>query len=89
MTQNDCDAVFALLSEYLDGELPSTTCEELERHIQGCEPCVAFVESLRKSVKLGRSYKPEVTLAPLTDDVKQKLQLAYSKMLAERAARNS
>jgi len=44
----DCPEVFALLSDYLDGELPPDEMKRLESHIGGCSPCVTFVDSLRK-----------------------------------------
>ena len=48
MTENDCHNVFAMLSEYLDRELPEGTCDELDRHIRDCAPCVEFVEAAQK-----------------------------------------
>jgi anti-sigma factor (TIGR02949 family) len=48
----DCKELFALLSEYLDEELPPGTCEQIRAHIAGCPPCVEFVNSLRRSVDL-------------------------------------
>jgi hypothetical protein len=49
----DCKEVFALLSEYLDAEPPPDLCDRVTAHIQGCDPCVEFVESLRKTIALG------------------------------------
>jgi RNA polymerase sigma-70 factor (ECF subfamily) len=86
MTEKECKNVFALLSEHLDGELPPATCDELEKHIQGCAPCVEFVESLKKSVALGRTYTPAGEPPQLSPDVKRSLQEAYERMLHERAA---
>jgi anti-sigma factor RsiW len=82
--ERDCQSVFALLSEHLDQELPAESCDELERHIQDCAPCVEFVESLKKSIVLGRGYKPPVEVAPLTPEVKESLKEAYDRMLAAR-----
>jgi RNA polymerase sigma-70 factor, ECF subfamily len=84
MKERDCQTVFALLSEHLDQELAAENCEELERHIQGCEPCVEFVESLKKSITLGRGYQTPVKAAPLTPEVKESLKEAYARMLAAR-----
>jgi anti-sigma factor RsiW len=80
----DCREVFSLLSEYLDAELPSDACSEIEEHIQGCAPCVEFVESLRKSVDLCRAHAPEELPAPLAEEARQALREAYRKMLATR-----
>ncbi len=42
--------MFAELSNYLDEELDDSMCDELERHINGCEPCKAFVASLEATI---------------------------------------
>jgi len=86
MKDQDCEAIFARLSEYLDEELPTATCEELESHIQNCAPCVEFVESLKKSVGLHRAYRPTDDLPAISPEVKQSLHEAYQRMLEARAA---
>ncbi len=72
-----CQQIFALLSEYLDAELPPDLCEKLSGHIEGCAPCVAFVESLRKSVALCREFQPDTLPRPLADEVRENLRRAY------------
>jgi RNA polymerase sigma-70 factor (ECF subfamily) len=46
-----CKQIFANLSDYLDGALDDTLCEELERHMGGCKPCEAFLASLRNTIE--------------------------------------
>lgn len=87
MTPEECKAVFEQLSDYIDGELPAGACEEIERHISDCPPCVSFVESLRKSVGAFRNYKPGEQAPPLEEDAKQRLAQAYRDMLSRRAAK--
>lgn len=84
MTENECHNVFAMLSEYLDQELPPGTCEELDQHIQDCAPCVEFVESLRKSVALGQTYAPGVKPPAVPAELREALRKAYMKSLASR-----
>jgi anti-sigma factor RsiW len=85
MTENrDCSTIFAMLSEYLDQELPAADCGELEKHIQSCEPCVAFVDSLKKSIALGRGYAPAAEVPELTPETKRSLKEAYERMLRGR-----
>jgi len=84
MKDQDCQAIFARLSEYLDRELPPATCEELESHIQDCAPCVEFVDSLKKSVGLHRAYRPTDDMQALTPAIKQSLREAYQRMLDAR-----
>jgi len=80
----NCKKMFALLSEYLDLELPAGTCKEMETHIAGCGPCAAFTESLRKTIELCRSYRPQELPDPIARDARQKLLEAYQKVLAGR-----
>jgi anti-sigma factor RsiW len=84
MTENECHNVFAMLSEYLDQELPAGTCEELDRHIQDCAPCVEFVENLRKSVAVGQTYTPGGEPPPVPEELRKALRQAYMKSLADR-----
>jgi RNA polymerase sigma-70 factor (ECF subfamily) len=46
-----CKEMFAELSSYLDDELDESLCEELEKHMSGCEPCKAFLASLEKTIE--------------------------------------
>jgi len=85
MKDEDCQKVFARLSEYLDQELPAATCEELERHIENCAPCVEFVDSLKKSVGLHRAYRSAAGPRALRPAVKQSLREAYQRVLDARA----
>ena len=79
-----CKEVFALLSDYLNLELPPETCQEIEAHIAGCSPCVEFAKSLRKTIDLCRQYQLTELPAPLGQEAKALLLEAYGKMLAAR-----
>lgn len=78
----NCKKMFALLSEYLDMELPAEACEEMDAHIAGCEPCAAFTESLRKTIELCHEYQPKELPGPMACDARRKLLEAYENMLA-------
>lgn len=75
-----CQQIFAMLSEYLDAELPPDLCEKLSGHIEGCAPCVEFVKSLKQSVALCREFKPDALPSPLADEVRAKLRQAYESL---------
>ncbi len=79
-----CKEVFALLSQYLDLELPPESCQEIEAHLSGCAPCVEFVNSLRKTIELCRAYEPSEMPAPLSAEARSELLGAYQKILAAR-----
>ncbi len=57
MPDRRCKRIFAMLSEYLDGDLPVKNCRELELHLKGCAPCIAYLESLRNTVEACRQYR--------------------------------
>jgi RNA polymerase sigma-70 factor, ECF subfamily len=54
-----CKAMFAELSNYLDEQLDDSLCEELERHLGGCEPCKAFLSTLEATIDQCRTSPPE------------------------------
>jgi anti-sigma factor RsiW len=81
-----CREIFALLSDYLNVELPPEACREIETHLAGCPPCVEFVESLRKTIDLCRRYRPSELPLPLGQSAREELLAAYQKMLAARGA---
>jgi RNA polymerase sigma-70 factor (ECF subfamily) len=54
-----CKAMFAELSDYLDEQIDDSLCEKLERHIDGCEPCKAFLASLESAIERLRNLPPE------------------------------
>ncbi|HVC19858.1 MAG TPA: zf-HC2 domain-containing protein [Vicinamibacterales bacterium] len=49
-----CHALFAHLSEYLDGELPAADCDTIARHCRTCARCRHVIGSLRRTVALCR-----------------------------------
>ena len=81
-----CKELFALLSDYLNLELPADACQAIEQHLAGCPPCIEFAESLRKTVELCRHYRPDELPAPAAKDAREQLLRAYQTMLAAKGA---
>lgn len=79
-----CKETFALLSDYLNLELPPDACAEIESHLAGCSPCIEFAESLRKTVELCRRYRPAELPDAISAQAREQLVDAYQKMLAAR-----
>jgi len=50
-----CKAMFAELSNYLDEQLDDSLCEEFEHHMAGCEPCQAFIATLKSTIEQCRN----------------------------------
>lgn len=46
----ECRELFARLSEYLDGTVSASTCEDIDAHMNDCPNCVAFLDDLRASI---------------------------------------
>jgi len=58
-----CKAMFAELSNYLDEQLDDSLCEELERHLDGCGPCQAFLASLQATINDCRRLPSQARIA--------------------------
>jgi RNA polymerase sigma-70 factor (ECF subfamily) len=80
MPDRHCKQIFAMLSGYLDGELPAKNCRQLERHLKGCRPCIAYLESLKTTVEACRKYKTPGAPA-LSKQVKAALLAAVRKVI--------
>ncbi len=75
----DCKELLELLSDYLDGELDPGACAEVDAHMDECDRCREFVESLRRTVALiQRAFG-----RPLPDDVRRDVLDAYSRLRSE------
>lgn len=61
-----CKRIFAALSEYLDGDLRAKSCKELERHLAGCQPCIAYLDTLKTTIRACRTYRVKKVPKPST-----------------------
>jgi anti-sigma factor RsiW len=59
----ECRQIAELLGDYLDGSLPRETRELIDFHIDGCAPCVAFLNTYRGTVDAARKL-PEIPIPP-------------------------
>src|SRR5437870_9235769 len=46
----ECRQIAELLGDYFDGALPQRTVELLEWHVDGCAPCVAFMNTYKSRI---------------------------------------
>ncbi len=65
----ECKEILKGLSEYIDGELDPRICEELEKHMGDCHPCLVFVNTLKKTLSLYKYASSE----PLPKEVHLRL----------------
>ena len=55
----ECRQIAELLGDYLDGSLPRETRELTDFHVDGCPPCVAFLNTYRGTVDAARKLPEE------------------------------
>jgi RNA polymerase sigma-70 factor (ECF subfamily) len=78
-----CKAMFAELSNYLDKELDDSLCEELEKHLDGCGPCKAFLASLEATIENCRRLPNQVPDRATASKLRKQLLQQYESALAK------
>ena len=51
-----CRSVYKHICENLDANIDSAKCRQIREHIEECENCTAYLDSLKKTVYLYRAY---------------------------------
>ena len=74
--------MFAELSNYLDEQLDDSLCEELERHLDGCEPCKVFLASLEATIEQCRTSAVECPSSKKAVRLRKQLLKNYQQALA-------
>lgn len=66
----NCQELLGSLSLYIDGELPSELCRELEQHLAECDNCRVVLNTTKRTIDLVHAplEKPD-----LPDDVRERL----------------
>jgi anti-sigma factor (TIGR02949 family) len=64
-----CEEMLRQLADYADGALPESLCDELRRHMAGCEPCQGLQDDLAALERLCRCCAP----VRLPDDVRRRV----------------
>jgi len=80
-----CRKMFAGLSNYLDGELDEFSCEEIEAHLEGCEPCQKFLASLKTAIQTCQKMPADCPDRQKAALLKKQLLATYSRALATSA----
>ena len=55
-----CKDLLGNLSDYIDGELSEDLCQELQRHMAGCENCRVVFDTMTKTVYLYQTSAQEM-----------------------------
>ena len=76
-----CRELADFLMQYIEDELPAGQRTEFERHLAACPPCLAYLETYKTTIGLGKALCESPT-DPLPNDVPERLVQA---ILAARA----
>lgn len=59
-----CTDVYLFICDNLDQKLDSPQCREIKRHLESCSDCSAYLDSVKKTVQLYRTFSiPHVPAA--------------------------
>lgn len=69
----DCPDVHKLASSYIDqdGDISQEMIDELTLHLDDCQPCSAFVQSLRATINGLKDLPKETAPARLKEELKK------------------
>lgn len=69
-THTNCEQLLGSLSEYIDGELGAELCQEIEKHLAGCDNCRVVLNTTKRTIDLVHApiEKPD-----LPDEVRERL----------------
>ena len=82
-----CKAMFAELSDYLDEHLDDSLCEELEKHMTGCEACKLFLASLEATIEKCRAAPAEGPDQKKAGEMRQKVLADFERMFAKKISK--
>jgi anti-sigma factor RsiW len=75
----NCKEIFEALSDYLDDDLDAEECDRIEQHLGGCTPCLAFLNTLQRTVDFCR----DSTVPPMPAEMKASLRDAVKRAYLE------
>lgn len=81
--ERSCKQMFAELSNYLDEELDDSLCAEIEKHMEGCEPCKAFLASLEETIRTCRAAPNELPDPRAAANLRREVLSKYQGFMAQ------
>jgi anti-sigma factor (TIGR02949 family) len=67
---NQCKHLLGNLSDFIDGELNEAMCQELQRHMAGCENCRVVFDTMTRTIYL---YQASANKTELPEAVRERL----------------
>jgi len=80
--ERNCKQMFAELSDYLDEELDDSLCAELEKHMEGCQPCKAFLASLEETIRTCRTARNDRPDERAAANLRREVLSKYQELMA-------
>lgn len=77
-----CKQMFAKLSDYVEGELDPAMCENIQKHMSGCKPCEAFLETLKTTIERTHSLPGPAADSKLAAELRKKLITQFQQAMA-------
>jgi RNA polymerase sigma-70 factor (ECF subfamily) len=69
-----CPDIVQLFSQHLEGEISSTLCADMERHLAGCPACAARCDSLQRTLALCKATPLPAVPVPVQNQVRVALK---------------
>jgi anti-sigma factor RsiW len=73
----------ALLSDFLDRDLPPDTCGMVQAHLDSCAICGKTAESLRRVIGMCRDFRHPGRPAPVAPEKRDELKKALQNVLSQ------
>ncbi len=73
----DCQMLVELVTDWLEGELPEPTREELELHVATCAGCIAYVEQMRTTQTALERLESIDVVEPMEADARESLLAVF------------
>ena len=66
----NCEELLCSLSAYIDGELNPELCQELEKHLAGCDNCRVVLNTTKRTIDLVHA---PIEKLDVPEDVRERL----------------
>jgi anti-sigma factor RsiW len=73
-----CQGAIALLADYLESVLGQERAAELDRHLAGCEPCRAYLNTYKRT----RTLAAEAGRVAMPEEMKERVRQFLLRILA-------
>ena len=67
---SNCGELLGSLSAYIDGDLAPALCQDLEKHLEGCDNCRVVLNTTKRTIELVHSPTEK---SDLPEDVRERL----------------